>query len=137
MLQHVKSILMPWMARWNLIEVEGPPVQFLTNLTDAPDKLVITLCSNSPFAWKGTLRLKGARITSGSNWMTSGRIAPGEALHLGIKPLDVVIVDIRADKPLVVFAQDEGPEPTPAELKRKSTALFAKFAQKKENSCTP
>ena len=128
MLQHVKSILMPWMARWNLLEVEGPPVQFLTNLTDTPDKFVLTLCNNSPFAWKGTVRLKGARIVSGSNWMTDGKIAPCEALHLEINPFDVVVVDVRVDKPLVVFGKDEGPEPTPAELERKSAALFARLA---------
>ena len=131
MLQHVKSTLMPWMAQWNLIEVEGPPVQFLTNLTDAPDKFVVTLCNNSPFAWKGTVRLKGARIESGSNWMTDGKIAPCEALRLELKPHDVVVVEVRADKPLVFFAKDEGPEPTPVELERKSAALFTKLAGEK------
>jgi hypothetical protein len=52
-------------------------------------------------------------------------------LHLEINPLDVVVVDVRADKPLVLFAKDEGPEPTPAELERKSAALFAKLAGEK------
>jgi hypothetical protein len=131
MLQHVKSILMPWMAQWNLIEVDGPPVQFLTNLTNTPDKFVITLCNNSPFVWKGAVRLKGARIVSGSNWMTDAKIAPCEALHLEVNPLDVVVVEVRADKPLVVFGKDEGPEPTPAELERKSAAVFARLAGEK------
>ena len=131
MLQHVKSTLMPWMARWNLIEVEGPPVQFLTNLTDTPDRFLITLCNNLPFPWKGTVRLKGARIASGCNWMTGSDLAPCEALHLEIKPLDLVVVEVRADKPLVSFAHDEGPEPTPAELERKSDALFARLAGEK------
>jgi len=131
MLQHVKSILMPWMARWNLIEVDGPPVQFLTNLTDSPDKFVITLCNSAPFPWKGAVRLKGARIASGSNWMTDGKITPGEALRLEINPHDVVVVEVRADKPLVAFGRDEGPEPTPDELERQSAALFAKLAGEK------
>ena len=131
MLQHVKSILLPWLAQWNLVEVEGPPVQFLTNVTNRPDTLIVTLCNNSPFPWKGAVRLKGARISSGSNWMTGEAVAAGEALRMAIKPHDVVVVELRAKQPLVAFRNDEGPEPTPAELERKSAALFARLAGEK------
>jgi len=131
MLQHVKSILLPWLAQWNLVEVEGPPVQFLTNLTHRPDTLVVTLCNNSPFPWKGAVRLKGARISSGSNWMTGEAVATGEALRMAIKPHDVVVVELRAEQPVVAFRNDEGPAPTPAELERKSAALFARLAGEK------
>jgi len=131
MLQHVKSILMPWMAQWNLIEVDGLPVQFLTNLTDSANTLIVTLCNNAPFEWKGAVRLKGAQIASGSNWMTGEKVVAGDAMHLTIEPHDVVIVQLSADHPLVAFRDDEGPEPTPAELERKSAALFAKLAAEK------
>jgi hypothetical protein len=55
-----------------------------------------------------------------------------QSLHLAIKPHDVVIVELRADKPLVVFGKDEGPEPTPAELECKGAALFARLAREKQ-----
>ncbi len=75
----------------------------------------------------------GSRFEAGVfvDWMTDAKIAPCEALHLEVNPHDVVIVDVRADKPLVVFRNDEGPEPTASELERKSAALFAKLAQEK------
>ena len=129
MLQHVKSILMPWMAQWNLVEVEGPPVQFLTNLTDDPHRVIVTLSNNSAFPWQGAVRLRGARIASGSNWMRDRAIAAGDSLKLEIASEDIVVVELRADRPLVAFRTDEGPTPTPEELGHKSGALFARWAE--------
>ena len=129
MLSHVKAILLPWMAQWNLVEVEGPPVQFLTNLTDDPHRVIVTLSNNSAFPWQGAVRLKGARIASGSNWMRDRAIAAGDSLKLEIASEDIVVVELRADRPLVAFRTDEGPTPTPEELGHKSGALFARWAE--------
>jgi hypothetical protein len=128
MLSHVKAILLPWMAQWNLVEVEGPPVQFLTNLTDDPHRVIVTLSNNSVFPWHGAVRLKGARIASGSNWMREGAIATGDSLTVEIAAEDIVIIELRADRPLVAFRTDEGPTPTMEELGHKSAALFARWA---------
>lgn len=126
--RHVEAILLPWLMQWNLVEVDGPPVQYLVNLTDAADRFIVTLCNNSATPWRGTLRLRGARIAKGRNWMTDEGISAAGELRVELGATEVLIVELESDRPLVQFKSGYVPEPTQEELERKSETLFALWA---------
>jgi len=129
LLQHVQSVLIPWLGRWNIVEIDGGPVQYLTNLTDRPDCFIVTVCNNAPYKWTGTLRFRGANIAGGSNWMTDGRIDPADSIRIELGPHEIATLELYSDRPLVAFKDSDGPPPTDQELMRHSDAIFAKLAK--------
>lgn len=104
LLEHVKAVLLPRLRSFTLITVEGPPVQYLVNVTRQANRLVVTLCNNSPEPWEGSVRPKRGRIREGANWMTGERIPAGEIARVSVKPLDVVTLELLLDQPTFVPA---------------------------------
>jgi hypothetical protein len=100
MLEHVKAVLLPYLREFGLIEVDGPPVQYLVNVTDRTDRLVVTLCNNSPEPWAGSVRPRTGRIKRAVNWMTGKPIRGGESVRVEVPPLDVVVIEMLAGGPL-------------------------------------
>lgn len=100
MLEHVKAILLPYLRSFSLIEVDGPPVQYMANVTDRTDRLVVTLCNNSPEPWVGSVRPKRGRVRGATNWMTGKPMRGGDSIRVEVRPLDVVVIELIADRPL-------------------------------------
>lgn len=98
-LEHAKAILLPYLRSFNLVTVDGPPVQFLVNVSSRTDRLLVTLCNNSPQPWEGTVRPKRAGLTSARNWMTGEEIPGKESIRVLVPPLDVVVVELLLDAP--------------------------------------
>ena len=99
MLEHVKAILLPYLRSFNLVSVDGPPIQFLVNVTPRTDRLVVTLCNNTPQPWEGAIRPKHGRVKHAVNWMT-GQTLPGEeSVRAHVPPLDVIVVELLLDQP--------------------------------------
>ncbi len=121
--QHVRAILLPWLEKWNLVEVDGPPIQYITNLTEAPDRFLVTLCNNEAKSWRGAVRFRDANIAGGSNWMTETAIEPGEAVWLQLGPGELVVMELRSDRPLVKFKSKDVPAPSAEELERVSDVV--------------
>jgi hypothetical protein len=53
MLEHVQTFLRPWLRQWNIVNVQGPDIQYLTNVTDDEKKVIVTLVNNQPDTWSG------------------------------------------------------------------------------------
>jgi len=99
MLEHAKAVLLPYLRSFNLVTVEGPPVQFLVNVTTRTDRLVVTLCNNSPQPWEGAICPRRARVTTATNWMTDEPLPGGESVRVRVPPLDAVVVEMLLDGP--------------------------------------
>jgi len=99
MLEHAKAVLLPYLRSFNLVTVEGPPVQFMVNVTSRTDRLVVTLCNNSPQPYEGMIRPRRARIRKAIDWMTDKPIRGKDAIQVQIPPLDVVVVEMLLDRP--------------------------------------
>jgi hypothetical protein len=99
MLAHVKAILLPHLRSFTLVTVEGPPIQFLVNVTSRPDRLVVTLCNNEPMPWEGTIRPRHGKVKQARNWMTAKPLPGGEGVRLQVPPLDVLVIELHLDRP--------------------------------------
>jgi hypothetical protein len=101
LLEHARAILLPYLRSFSLITVEGPPIQYLVNVTARTDRLVVTLCNNTPEPWEGTVRSRRhAKIKRAVDWMTGRSLPGGDAVHVPVPPLDVVTVELLLDRPV-------------------------------------
>jgi len=105
LLQHVRGILLPWLRDFNLIEVYGQPIQYITSVTDEPTRLLVTLCNNDPMPWSGVIAIKGANIAKATNLMTDEPLPGGPMLRVEVPRLDVMIYELIADRPVVRFKE--------------------------------
>ena len=94
----MRAILLPYLRGFNLVTVEGPPVQYLVNVTPRPDRLVVTLCNNSPSPWEGLVRPKRGRVKSAANWMTNARLPGRQAVDVQVPPFDIAVVELLLDR---------------------------------------
>ena len=99
MLNHVKAILLPYLRSFNLISVEGPPIQFLVNINEQTDRLVVTLCNNRPEPWEGGIRPRRGRIRHALNWMSNEAVEGGDSIHVRVAPLEVIVLELLLDAP--------------------------------------
>jgi len=99
LLEHVKAVLLPLLRSHNLVEVEGPPVQYLTNVTRRADRLVVTLVNNAPQPWTGAVRPRRGKVTRATHWMAGRRLAGGDAVRITVPPLDVAVFEMLLDQP--------------------------------------
>ena len=97
LLEHVRAILLPYLRSFNLVTVEGPPIQYMVNVTERTDRLVVTLCNNSPQPWEGAVKPNRSQIRSAANWMTDKSLPGGSSLHLQVPPLDVAVIELLLD----------------------------------------
>ena len=123
LLHHVRALLLPWLQQWNLVDVAGPPIQFITNVTSDPDRILLTLCNNEPEPWRRAVRFRNARIASGKNWMTGTAIEPGAAAWLELPPEELTVLELQADRPVVAFKQPDSRSLLPREYKHVSTEV--------------
>ena len=134
-LQHVEAILKPWLRQWNLVEIEGPDIQYLVNLTDKPDRLVVTLVNNGNDYWKGGFHFNNANIVSANDWMTEKELAPGQHVGLTVKPHDMAVIEVGTDRPVVSFKQRDNLPPLNEQEQRSiaeaTIADLAKYSAKK------
>jgi len=98
-LEHVKAILLPYLRSFNLVAVDGPPIQFLVNVTERADRLVVTLCNNDPQPWEGAIRAKRGRIKTATNRMTDQPLPGIEGVRVQVPPLDVTVIELLLDQP--------------------------------------
>jgi hypothetical protein len=89
-------------------------IQYLTNLTDQADRLILTLINVEEVTAYVKIRVKGTRITRAVDWLQGDRAMPvtdGE-LELTLFPGDsaannLFIIDIQTDQALVRFADSQ------------------------------
>ena len=104
-LEHVRALLLPWLRNFNLIKIIGPPIQFLTSVTEDPTRLLVTLCNNDVLPWFGYIRIKRAKIARAVNWMTDKSLQGGSYISIKVPPHDIVILELHADRPIVRFKE--------------------------------
>lgn len=123
-LQGIKEILFPYLDSFNLVEImaskypikdlkniERPaPIQYITNITDRPDKLIVTLVNNEPFPVYTLLKVKGADINMAIDLLHKEKelILENGCLPLTLFPSDsadfnIYIIELKVDKPIVQF----------------------------------
>jgi hypothetical protein len=92
MLEHARAILLPFLRNHTLVDIFGPPIQYLVNVTPKTDRLLVTLVNNSSEEWRGVIAPKGAKVEEASNWMTDEEIKPGSILV--VPPFDVLTIEM-------------------------------------------
>jgi hypothetical protein len=97
MLEHARAILLPFLRSHALVEVFGPPIQYLVNVTPRTDRLLVTLVNNSPEEWRGVIAPRGVKVRKAINWMTDGEIEPGSVLV--VPPFDVLTIEMILSDP--------------------------------------
>jgi hypothetical protein len=128
LLSHMQTYLGPWMKKWNLIEVTGPAIQYLTNVTEDSDRFIVTLCNNVETTWTGSVSLKGANIALCKDLITGQSFGSGSSVPVTVGGDNLVILEITSASPLV---QPKNATPTPAptadELVLKGDQAFEKW----------
>ncbi len=99
LLEHAKALLLPHLRSYNLVVVEGPPIQYMVNVTARTDRLLVTLCNNSPEPWCGTIRPRGATIRRATNLMGDEEIQADRHIRFEIPALDVRVIEILLSEP--------------------------------------
>jgi hypothetical protein len=102
LLEHVRAVLLPYLRGFSLVTIEGPPIQFLVNVTSRTDRLVVTLCNNDPEPWEGRIVPKRGKVRSAMNWMDNPHLPGGDAVTVQVPPLDVVVIELLLDRPAFV-----------------------------------
>ena len=128
-LHHVQTCLGPWLEKRNLIEVAGPPIQYLTSVTHDSARIIVTLCNNTSNAWNGSISLKGANtIASCQDLITGQSFGSGGWVSVKVGGTNLVILEVTSTSPLVRF-KDATPTraPTAAELVLKGDQAFEKW----------
>ncbi|MCX6873370.1 MAG: TIM barrel protein [Verrucomicrobia bacterium] len=129
MLNHVPTCLGPWLKKWNLINVTGPAIQYLTSVTHDSNRLVVTLCNNATNSWSGSISLNGTNtIALCKDLITGQSFGSGDSVSVKIGGTNLVILEVTSASPLVRF-KDATPTPVPtaAELVLKGDQAFAKW----------
>ncbi len=107
MLRHVRALLLPWLRDFNLVEVTGPAVQFITSVTEDTSRLLVTLCNNDVQPWHGTVAVKGADVVRAVDWMTDKPIPGGPFISVEVAPHGVVVLELYADRQVVRFKEKQ------------------------------
>ena len=95
-LKIVNHLIFPYIRDFNLVDIEGKSIQYITNLTEEKDKLLLTLCNNENRVWKGKIKIKGARIKKVKEWMAEKlvEISKDGSLEVEIPSLELKIFEI-------------------------------------------
>jgi hypothetical protein len=99
MLEHAKGILLPHLRSFSLVNVHGPPIQYLVNVDSRTDRLLVTLCNNHPQGWRGRVEPKGGRIEEALNWMSGRKLKAGPNVAVEVPPLDAATVELALGEP--------------------------------------
>ena len=99
MLEHARTTLLSYLRSFSLVDVDGPPIQYLVNVTARTDRLVVTLCNNTPIPWRGRVGPKRTGVEKAINWMTDREMACRDGVKVEIAPLDVVVLELLLDGP--------------------------------------
>lgn len=104
-LKVVQEILGDLFRSFELVDIDGRPIQYITNVTDDPAKLIVTLVNNSEVAWDGAVSVKGQEIVYVDEWLSAGEscIRDG-ALRCAVPADDVRIYELTCAQPFLEFA---------------------------------
>ncbi len=93
----VRDCLIAHFRTLNLVTVSGGPIQYLTNVTDDPKELIVTLCNLERATWSGALALTSGSLV-GADDLFSGASRPvaDGAARVEVPPLDVGIYRLTA-----------------------------------------
>jgi len=97
--EHVKAILLPHLRSFCLVDIFGPPVQYLVNLNSKTDRILVTLCNNSPEPWHGYVKPKGPSVLRAISWMTGKPLPSGEAVEAEVPALDALVIELLLSEP--------------------------------------
>ncbi len=104
-LKVVQEIVGSVIESTSLIKVKGRPIQWIVNVTDDPRKLLVTLVNNGEVTWEGTVKVKGQKIESCLEWLSSGEamIKKGR-LKAAVPATDVRIYELTCEESFLEFA---------------------------------
>ena len=107
-LKIVKHLIFPYIRDFNLVNIGGKPIQYITNLTDEKDKLLLTLCNNEEKVWKGKIKVKGTKIKKIKEWMVDEpvKINKEGSLEVEIPSLDLKIFEIVTEDKFLSFKEE-------------------------------
>lgn len=108
LLKHVENLLHRFVSRWNLVQVRGTSgSQWFVNTGENDDTVVVTVSNNHSHVWHGDVRILGANIAEGQNWMTGECVASGTCCELTLAPNSVQVLCLKADRRIMCHAADE------------------------------
>jgi len=108
LLKIVKHLIFPYIREFNLVDIEGEPIQYITNLTKEKNKLLLTLCNNEDKVWKGKIKVKGSKIKKAKEWMSDEQVAVNKdgTLEVEVPPLDLKIFEMVTEDEFLSFKEE-------------------------------
>ena len=104
LLECVKTFLLDYLKQLNLLEVQGSPIQYITNVTDDPRKIYVTLSNNENKLWEGKIRVKREKSIEIEDLFNHQKLVSSKGeFKTRVKPLDVGIYAIKSNEPIVTF----------------------------------
>ena len=98
LLQIAKHVLGKYFKDLDFIEVHGPEIQYITNLTDNPKELLVTLVNNSYSDWQGSISLKEGRPIKISEWIEEKELPNAIPIKVSVPKGDLRVIKIAVDK---------------------------------------
>jgi len=108
LLKIVKHLIFPYIRSFNLVDIEGESIQYITNLTKEKNKLILTLCNNEDKVWKGEIKVKGSKMKKAKEWMSDEQVAVNKdgTLEVEVPSLDLKIFEIVTDDEFLSFKEE-------------------------------
>ncbi len=101
-LEVVKHVLGQYFKDLDFVRIDGPEIQYIVNLNENTNRLLLTLVNNSQNNWEGDISLadKAARLVRASEWMKQRDLPLTLPVKLSVPKGDFKVVEMVADRAL-------------------------------------
>ncbi len=108
-LEVVQEVIGQVFESYSLIELTGRPLQYIVNVTNEADKLLVTLINNGEAQWDGRLSVKGQRIKRCVEWLSRCETCIEDgALLAAVPATDVRIYELTCEESFLTLAPPAG-----------------------------
>ncbi len=98
LLQSVQQTLGGYFRGLALVSVEPGGIQYLVNVTDDPNELIVTLVNNAHQDWQGTVTPKGGGKWRIEGWLPKSAETTGEKLTVSVPAGDLAVYRLRRNR---------------------------------------
>ena len=103
LLECVKDFMREYFIDMNLVKVDGAPIQYITNVTEDPEILYITLSNNEARPWKGCVQVKGLQDIEIEDLFNGKKLSSSDgSFKPNIAPSDVGIYRIKTRNQIII-----------------------------------
>ena len=109
LLSSIENLLLSRFNHYGLVDVDGPPIQYITNLGQHDDQLVVSLVNNSDQEWQGQLSLRSSGVRRIEYLLTDTNVP--EKGPVVVPPGDIRVLRMVADRLIMQFREPPSAKP--------------------------